>query len=113
MGLVRLGSVAIISVLLAGSAAVLSAAQDSRLADAVRNGDMSSVQTLLKQHVDVNTQQADGMTALLWAAHNDDVAAANLLIRAGASAKTGQPLRHRAADGSSHQRQHRDGRSAA
>jgi len=87
MGLVRLGSVAIISVLLAGSAAVLSAAQDSRLADAVRNGDMSSVQTLLKQHVDVNTQQADGMTALLWAAHNDDVAAANLLIRAGASAK--------------------------
>src|SRR5450755_2356969 len=68
-------------------AAVGVAAADSRLADAVQNGNASTVRSLLKLHVDVNAPQVDGMTALAWAAHNDDVEIADLLIRAGANAK--------------------------
>ena len=69
-------------------AAVGVAAPDSKLADAVQSGDASAVRSLLKLHVDVNVPQIDGMTALAWAAHNDDLETADLLIRAGANAKT-------------------------
>jgi hypothetical protein len=40
----------------------------SPLADAVEKSDRAGVRTLLKQHVDVNAPQVDGMTALQWAA---------------------------------------------
>ena len=69
-------------------AAVGLAASDTRLADAVQNGDASTVRSLLKLRVDVNAPQVDGMTALGWAAHNDDLETADLLIRAGANPKT-------------------------
>jgi ankyrin repeat protein len=39
----------------------------------------------LKQRVNVNTPEADGATALAWAAHWDDIETADLLIRAGAN----------------------------
>ena len=39
---------------------------------------------LIEQKVDVNVAQPDGATALHWAAHRNDVAIADLLIRAGA-----------------------------
>jgi ankyrin repeat protein len=42
------------------------------------------VRALLKQRVDVNAQQGDGATALHWAANLDNLALADLLIRAGA-----------------------------
>ena len=58
---------------------------DPRLADAVKNKDKAAVRSLLKQHVDVNTPQADGSTALAWAAHWNDLETADLLIRAGAN----------------------------
>ena len=63
------------------------AAGDARLADAVMNHDQAAAAALLKQKVDVNVAQADGTTALHWAARWDDVATADLLIRAGANAK--------------------------
>jgi ankyrin repeat protein len=43
------------------------------------------VRALIAQQVDVNTPQADGATALAWAAHREDLEIAELLIRAGAN----------------------------
>jgi ankyrin repeat protein len=42
------------------------------------------VRALLAQRVNVNARQADGATALHWAAYRDDLETVNLLIRAGA-----------------------------
>jgi uncharacterized protein len=64
-------------------------ATDLRLIEAVKNRDGESVGALLKQRspaIDVNATQGDGATALHWAAHRDDLAIADLLIRAGARA---------------------------
>ena len=44
------------------------------------------VRALLGRKADVNARSDDGSTALLWAAHWNDVATADLLIRAGADA---------------------------
>src|SRR5262245_3560656 len=59
-------------------------AADLRLIQAVRKNDKESVQALLKQRVDVNAAQGDGATALHWAAHNDNMVIADMLLRAGA-----------------------------
>ena len=59
---------------------------DPRLIQAAKNGDVESVRGLLKQRIDVNAAQGDGATALHWAAHRDDLAMADLLIRSGARA---------------------------
>lgn len=62
----------------------LSAADDLRLIDAAKSRNIEAVSAVLKTHADVNARQRDGATALHWAAHFDDVAMAELLIRAGA-----------------------------
>ena len=49
--------------------------------------------TLLNQHADVNVRSDDGSTALLWAAHWNDLATADLLIRAGADANAANDFR--------------------
>ncbi len=54
------------------------------LIDAVKTGDIDTVRALVAKRVDVNAAEADGTTALHWAAHFDNLAAADLLIRAGA-----------------------------
>src|ERR1019366_5426851 len=76
-------------VLLAGalSCASLLYAADTRLVDAVKNHDKEAVRSLLKAHVDVNMPEADGTSALHWAAHSNDLETAQLLLRAGANAK--------------------------
>jgi ankyrin repeat protein len=61
---------------------------DATLVDAVRQRDRDAVRALLKRGVDVNAPQADGATALHWAAHLDDLETADLLIRAGANVNT-------------------------
>jgi uncharacterized protein len=66
------------------AAAVISPGKDLRLAEAVENRDRAAARSLLEQHVDVNSPQPDGATALAWAAHWDDLETADLLIRAGA-----------------------------
>ena len=76
----------ILSLVGAGCLAANAAAAgtDTPLLDAVKNRDTTAVQALVSQQVDVNGPQADGATALHWAAHLDDVAIADLLIGAGA-----------------------------
>ena len=68
------------------STASLSALR-SEVADAAMRGDQAAVRTLLAQHADVNAPQADGATALHWAAYRGDKTLADLLIRAGADVK--------------------------
>ena len=62
-------------------------APTSSLADAVKDGDRAAALALLKQHSDVNAPEADGTTALHWAARQDDGDMADRLIKAGANAK--------------------------
>ncbi len=62
------------------------AAADAGLADAARNQDLKTVQSLLSQGADVNARSDDGSTALLWAAHWNDLNTAGLLLHAGADA---------------------------
>src|SRR5438093_2362913 len=67
--------------------------EDLRLVDAVKNQDSQQVRGLLGQRADVNVRSEDGSTALLWAAHWNDVQTAELLIRAGANANVANDFR--------------------
>ena len=58
----------------------------------MKDRDIESVRALLKQRIDVNAAQGDGATALHWAAHRDDLAIADLLIRSGARANAANDL---------------------
>ena len=59
----------------------------SAVADAAMRRDLDAVKTLLRQGVDVNAAQGDGMTALHWAATNGDAAMTDVLLYAGANVK--------------------------
>src|SRR4030095_16655166 len=77
----------ILAVMLA-AAAPAAAADDVRLVEAVKRGsDTAVVRSLIEAGAPVNAVEADGATALAWAAHRDDVAAADLLLHAGANPK--------------------------
>jgi uncharacterized protein len=69
------------------TASLYAAPPRAPLADAAEKMDRAAIRSLLKQHAEVNTPQADGMTALHWAAYQDDVEVAQLLVRAGANVK--------------------------
>lgn len=77
------GCLAVVVLLWAGkgSAAV------SDVADAAMKKNVSVLRSLLQQKADVNVPQADGATALHWAASLNDLDMADLLIRAGANVK--------------------------
>jgi ankyrin repeat protein len=68
-------------------AATTLGAAGSDVADAVMRGDAAAVRALLAQKADVNGTQADGATALHWAAYRADVAMLDLLLQAGADPK--------------------------
>lgn len=57
---------------------------EAPLADAVMRGDTARVRALLKQGIDVNAAQADGMAPLHWAAQRGDLSSAQVLVYAGA-----------------------------
>ena len=57
------------------------------LIDAVKKQDVQAVRTLLKQPGNVNATEADGFTALHWAAQRNDMQLVELLLGAGANAK--------------------------
>ena len=60
---------------------------ESPVADAAQAGDVDEVRALLKQGADVNAPQADGLTALHWAALNDDREILDLVLYAGATVR--------------------------
>src|SRR5215813_14950475 len=66
---------------------------DLRLIEAIRNRERQQARNLLDQHVDVNARSGDGSTALLWAAHWNDLETAELLIRGGADANAANDFR--------------------
>jgi ankyrin repeat protein len=80
-------------------------AANSPVADAAMKGDKAAVQTLLQQKADVNAPQADGATAIQWAAYRNNLELADALIAAGANVKATNregfsPLRLAALNGS-------------
>lgn len=57
---------------------------ESPVADAAERGDLEAVRALVRNGADVNAAQADGMTALHWAALNRDPRMTSVLLYAGA-----------------------------
>ena len=82
MSFVRFGSAFLLA-----AVSISAAAADAPLADAMEKMDRAAVRALLQRRADVNAPQVDGMTALHWAAHQDDVESVELLLRAGANVK--------------------------
>ena len=64
------------------------AVAQSELADAAMQRDSDAVRSLLKEGADVNAAQADGATALHWAAYYGDTDLAEQLFKAGANSAT-------------------------
>jgi uncharacterized protein len=62
----------------------LTAGANSRLVEAAKAQSSEAVRALLKTRTDVNASQADGVTALHWAAYWDDLETVDLLLKAGA-----------------------------
>ena len=69
------------------AASAEAAARRVALIDAVKSGNVATVKSLVAQKANVNATEADGTTALHWAAHLNDAVAADLLIKAGANVK--------------------------
>ncbi len=65
-------------------AASLVAAPVGSPADAAERGDRERLTALIQQGADVNQPHPDGMTALHWAVHHDDLEATRALLKAGA-----------------------------
>ena len=63
---------------------------DVRLPEAVKRGDVAEVEALLRAHVPVNSAEGDGSTALHWAAYDNNLELARILLKARAdvNAKT-------------------------
>lgn len=80
----------LIAVLMAGACCLQAAnpngGTDARIADLLMQGDSVGARALIgRKAVDVNGAQGDGMTPLHWAAYQDDLQTAKLLIAAGAN----------------------------
>jgi ankyrin repeat protein len=69
---------------MAGVALAGAAFAQSEIADAASTGNKAEIERLLKSGADVNAQQADGATALQWAAYRGDAILAGMLLEAGA-----------------------------
>ena len=92
----RTSAFAIWGVALARLFLIEPAAADSKampaVIESVRTSDRESLSTLIAKGVDVDEAQGDGATALQWAAHRNDLAAATLLAEAGAAVNKANDL---------------------
>ncbi len=81
------GLAAIVAVALAagGLMAAAPTPPESPVADAAQRGDLATIRSLLRDGADVNAAQGDGMTALHWAAIDDDPDMVSVLLYAGAN----------------------------
>lgn len=93
---IRLPSVGLIvlftAVVLVSATTVRAAANDALVVDAAERQDVGALQTLIADGADVNVAQADGATALQWAAHWDDLDTVDLLLNAGADVNAANDL---------------------
>ena len=64
-----------------------SARAQGTIIEAAKSGNLATVQALLAKRADVNTAQADGTTALLWAVDRDAADIVQALLRAGADVR--------------------------
>jgi len=60
---------------------------ESPVADAAQRGDVEEVRALLQRGADANGAQPDGLTALHWAAMNNDLEIIELVLYAGATVR--------------------------
>lgn len=75
------------------SAALTPTASGGQLADAMQRQDFDAARMLLTEGaIDVNAAQADGATAIAWAAHWDALDIASRLVQAGADVKAANEL---------------------
>ena len=73
--------------LIVGLAGSASAQTGSRLIDAVKRQDAAAVRSLLASRVDLRATDADGSTALHWAAQRNNLQLVDMLLAAGGDAK--------------------------
>ena len=79
-----LGTAIVVALAIMTGTQLRAAATPAPLADAMKARDAVRVEALLKQKADVNVAQADGTTALHWAAYWDDLPLVQRLLSAGA-----------------------------
>src|SRR5215831_7426335 len=77
----------IITAICCATVLVGTSADDPRVANAAMKGDKEAVRNLIRQAADVNSARGDGMTALHWAALNNDAEMAQILLAAGANVR--------------------------
>jgi ankyrin repeat protein len=68
------------------------AAERPPIIDAAKAGDREAVRALIQKKTDVNAPDADGTTALHWAAYRDDLETVDLLIRSNANVNAANDL---------------------
>ena len=95
------------ALVLAASTMASAADRDLRLVQAVAQQDRAAVRTLIDAGVDVNAARADGATALLWAAHWDDLEIVDLAARRAGQRQRRRRSRRHAARARLRERQHR------
>lgn len=73
-------------------AATAIAGERPAVIDAAKNGDRVALRTLIEKNANVNEPDADGATALHWAAYHDDLESVDLLVTAGANVNAANDL---------------------